>query len=163
MNAIDGGDRIALIGLFPPGTDPHSYQATPQDLIALNDAHVTFINGLHLEEALEGILASGDGDGVVVSVNMDVDTAGLAEPHAHDEDEGHADEAEGDEHAHDEGGDEHAHDEGGDEHAHDEEGDEHGADANKGPEKRPHRRSEFRPTQRHVSPAKPGCRRSGHG
>ncbi len=51
-----GGDAISLRSLLPPGADPHGYQATPDDLRAINDAHLLFVNGLGLEESLEAIL-----------------------------------------------------------------------------------------------------------
>ncbi|MDD5764280.1 MAG: zinc ABC transporter substrate-binding protein, partial [Candidatus Bipolaricaulis anaerobius] len=31
-----GGERVALAILFPPGTDPHTFEPTPQDLVALS-------------------------------------------------------------------------------------------------------------------------------
>jgi ABC-type Zn uptake system ZnuABC Zn-binding protein ZnuA len=42
-------------GFTPVGADPHTFEP-PQDIVALSDADVVFINGLHLEEALEPIL-----------------------------------------------------------------------------------------------------------
>ena len=53
-----GGDRIEITTLLPPGADPHSYQARPDDLRKLNGAQVVFMNGLHLEEAMEPTLDS---------------------------------------------------------------------------------------------------------
>ena len=117
-----GGDQIDLVGLIPVGADPHSFEPRPQDLVALNEAHVIFVNGLGLEEPLEPLLENLDGDGVVVSVNTGVETRQLGDEetdHAHEEgdhaDEGeHTDEAEhAEEETHAEAGDhadaEHAH------------------------------------------------------
>lgn len=64
-----GGDAIALTTLMPMGVDPHSYAPSPQDLRALNDAHVILINGLGLEEALLPILTKLETPIPVVSVN----------------------------------------------------------------------------------------------
>lgn len=72
-----GGDRVDLYTMLPVGADPHSYQATPQDLRALTDAHVIFINGLGLEEALA--LALEDFVAKTVSVNTGVETLELGE------------------------------------------------------------------------------------
>lgn len=87
-----GGEQIDLVGLIPTGADPHSFNPTPQDLVALNDAHVIFINGLHLEEALDPVLDNLDGDGVIVAVNDGVDTiateAKESGDHDHGDDEG---------------------------------------------------------------------------
>ncbi len=46
------GDAIELTTLIGPGVDPHTYQPTPQDIAAIERAHVVFINGLGLEEGL---------------------------------------------------------------------------------------------------------------
>lgn len=64
-----GGDAITLTTLMPLGVDPHSYAPTPQDLRALNDAHVILLNGLGLEEALIPMLTELENPVPVVSVN----------------------------------------------------------------------------------------------
>ncbi len=74
-----GGNFIHLVGLMPVGADPHGFAPTPRDLIALNDAHVIFINDLGLEETLNSVLRSLDGEGVFVSVNTGVETIQLGE------------------------------------------------------------------------------------
>lgn len=130
-----GGEHIALSTLIPTGSDPHSYETNPKDLVTLNDAHVIFMNGLHYEVALQSILDTTAQSTAVVSVNDNIETIDFdeahedehADEHAHEEDE-HADEHdhEEDDHEEDEHADEHDHeeDEHGDEHGHDE--DEHG-------------------------------------
>ena len=60
-----GGGLIDLAVLMPPGTDPHSFEPTPQDVAAVADAHVLFTNGVGLEEFLEPLLESA-GEGVTV-------------------------------------------------------------------------------------------------
>ncbi len=72
-----GGDTIELTALLPPGSDPHSYQATPDDLRRINDAQVIFVNGLHLEEAMAPVLENLDTPTPVVSVNDGVVTREL--------------------------------------------------------------------------------------
>lgn len=44
-----GGDRIDLVTIMPPGTDPHTYKPSPGDIAKLHDADLIFFNGLHLE------------------------------------------------------------------------------------------------------------------
>ncbi|MDR7555123.1 MAG: zinc ABC transporter substrate-binding protein [Armatimonadota bacterium] len=44
-----GGDRVQVVSLVPPGTDPHTYEPRPDDLKRVADAHVIFYNGLNLE------------------------------------------------------------------------------------------------------------------
>lgn len=65
-----GGNHIALHPLMRPGIDPHSYTSTPQDMRTLDSAHVVFINGLHLEDALAVRLGSLTAP--VISVNVGV-------------------------------------------------------------------------------------------
>ncbi len=93
-----GGDRVELTALLPPGADPHSYQATPDDLRQLNGAQVIFVNGLHLEEAMAPVLENLDAPTPVVSVNAGVTTRLFgAESHADE----HDDEGDGADGAHD--------------------------------------------------------------
>jgi ABC-type Zn uptake system ZnuABC Zn-binding protein ZnuA len=47
-----GGDAIELTMLMGPGQDPHSYKPVAQDMVAVSEAHVIFVNGWDLEEAL---------------------------------------------------------------------------------------------------------------
>lgn len=84
-----GGDAIELVQLLPPGTDPHSYQARPDVLRALNQAHVVFINGLHLEEAMAPVLESLDSGAPVIAVNTGVTPRELQEEHADADAEAH--------------------------------------------------------------------------
>lgn len=89
-----GGEGIALRGLLPPGADPHSYQPTPDDLRAISDAHLIFVNGLGLEESLASILEEAQARAVVVNDGVEL----IAEEEE-EEGEGHAEE----EHDHSEG------------------------------------------------------------
>lgn len=50
-----GGPRVAVRALMGPGVDPHSYQPTPSDLRALQDAEVVAFHGLHLEGRMENV------------------------------------------------------------------------------------------------------------
>lgn len=51
-----GGTRVSVKSLMGPGVDPHSYQPTPSDLRALQDADVVAFHGLHLEGRMENVL-----------------------------------------------------------------------------------------------------------
>ncbi len=103
-----GGERIDLFTLIPVGADPHSFEPAPRDLLALNEAHAIFINGLGLEEQIESIIDSLEGAGVVVSVNTGVETTEFDGAQSYDEEEEHQ-EGIHDEDAHDAGDDKHSH------------------------------------------------------
>jgi manganese/iron transport system substrate-binding protein len=60
-----GGDLIDLKTLMPVGTDPHTFEPTPQDVAAVADAHVVFVNGAGLEIFLEDLIESA-GEGVTI-------------------------------------------------------------------------------------------------
>lgn len=47
-----GGEEITLIGLLPPGDDPHIYEPVPADIKALETADLILYNGFNLEPAL---------------------------------------------------------------------------------------------------------------
>jgi zinc transport system substrate-binding protein len=44
-----GGERVQVKNLVPPGAEPHEYEPTPQDIIALTKAKVVVYNGAGLE------------------------------------------------------------------------------------------------------------------
>jgi len=74
-----GGDHITLHTLMAPGIDPHSYTTTPQDVRLLTDADVIFINGVHLEEALDELLDTLAVPVVPVSVGVTLSELAPAE------------------------------------------------------------------------------------
>jgi zinc/manganese transport system substrate-binding protein len=53
------GDRLAVRSLLPTGVDPHGYQLTPQDAIALAESDVLIVNGQGYEAWLIGSYESG--------------------------------------------------------------------------------------------------------
>ena len=83
-----GGDEIALTVLLDPGADSHNYQPGAQDLIAVENAHVIFVNGWDLEGGLAGDLETIGGGVLIVPIS-----AGIA-PLAPGGDEGVEHEAE---------------------------------------------------------------------
>lgn len=64
-----GGEAIDLTVLLPPGTDPHTFDPTPQDVASVADAQVVFANGAGLEEFLEILLESAGAQNKVVYVS----------------------------------------------------------------------------------------------
>jgi ABC-type Zn uptake system ZnuABC Zn-binding protein ZnuA len=81
-----GGDAIALTTLIGPGQDPHSYQATAQDMVAIEEAHIVFVVGLGLEEALLGTIES-TATGPIAPVSAGIEPISPA-GEEHDQEEG---------------------------------------------------------------------------
>ncbi len=67
-----GGDKIDLSILLPAGSDPHSFQATPQSLAAIADADIVFLNGLGLEEFLSSIIDNAGGDAIILPLSKGI-------------------------------------------------------------------------------------------
>lgn len=53
-----GEDYIQLDLLLPVGTDPHTFNPTPQDMAKITNADILFINGMGLETFLDTYLGS---------------------------------------------------------------------------------------------------------
>lgn len=87
-----GGDLIDLTTLLPLGTDPHAFEPTPQDVAAVADAHVVFVNGAGLEVFLEPLLESAGEDVTVVPVSYGIALLQLKDAHEHEEEEEKEDE-----------------------------------------------------------------------
>lgn len=97
------GAGASVDSLLPIGADPHSYQATPSDVVRISESTVLILNGLEYEHFIESLLENADGERLVITA-----AEGL-EPHAVDEEsaESHAEEGEADEEAGHEAGDPH--------------------------------------------------------
>ena len=82
-----GGDAIELTTLIQPGQDPHSYEPGAQELTAVSDADVIFVNGWDLEETLVSTLESIGKDVPIVPVSANIQPLALgSDDHDHDHD-----------------------------------------------------------------------------
>jgi ABC-type Zn uptake system ZnuABC Zn-binding protein ZnuA len=68
-----GGDSIGLHVLLPVGTDPHSFDPTPQDIAKVTEADVVFVNGAGLEAFLDPVIESAGAADKVVWLSDGVD------------------------------------------------------------------------------------------
>ena len=68
-----GGDLIELNVMLPIGSDPHTFTPTPQDAALVANAHVIFINGLHLEEFLDELIQNAGGNASIITVSNGID------------------------------------------------------------------------------------------
>ncbi len=51
-----GGERVAVRSLIPAGVEPHDFEPTPQDVVALKHARVLIYNGAGFEPWVEKLL-----------------------------------------------------------------------------------------------------------
>ena len=74
---IIAGPLAQITILVAPGTDPHTYKATPSDVSALKQADAIFYSGLHLEAQMEKVLQSQKKKKAVVAVSQDLPRSNL--------------------------------------------------------------------------------------
>jgi ABC-type Zn uptake system ZnuABC Zn-binding protein ZnuA len=60
------GDRVAITGIVPEGTNSHTFEPAPTDAAVMEDADILFMNGLHLEEPTRELADANLGEGVPV-------------------------------------------------------------------------------------------------
>lgn len=85
-----GGELIELTGLFPLGSDPHTYEATPSDYQTMANADVILINGLGLEEFLDPTFEQIAEDTPIISLSDGIELLEFGQQsHEHDADHEH--------------------------------------------------------------------------
>jgi zinc transport system substrate-binding protein len=57
-----GGDHVTITQILPPGADPHEYEPTPNDAVALKNGRIFFYAGPSLEPWAEDLAASSNPD-----------------------------------------------------------------------------------------------------
>lgn len=110
------GETVDLTCLLQPGQDPHTYEPTPSDRRALEEADLILADGYNFSPDIAQLVTATQGKTVVNVLEVAVPDPLMGLPHTHDH---------GDDHAHDHGDDHaeeaHSHEE---EHSH-EHADEH--------------------------------------
>ena len=84
-----GGDRVTVTSLAPAGSDVHTFQARPNDLRAVADAKVVVMNGLGLDDWLDGTITAASAHATIVRLGDDLsgvdllpgDDPGTQNPH----------------------------------------------------------------------------------
>jgi ABC-type Zn uptake system ZnuABC Zn-binding protein ZnuA len=79
-----GGDAILLSVLLPVGSDPHTFDPTPQDVVTVAEADIVFANGVGLEAFLDPLLESAGATDRVVSVSEGIELIHPSEEHEHE-------------------------------------------------------------------------------
>jgi ABC-type Zn uptake system ZnuABC Zn-binding protein ZnuA len=75
-----GGDRVEVEALLPSGADPHTYELAPGRVADIVRADAVFLNGLGLEESIEGIVRT-NAEGEVVELADELPTLEDGNPH----------------------------------------------------------------------------------
>lgn len=66
-----GADRIAVTTLIGPNGDAHSYVPRPTDVVAIRNADVVLVNGLHFEGFLQRLVKASDTTAPIVELTRD--------------------------------------------------------------------------------------------
>ena len=99
------GEKASVVLLVPPGSEAHSFEPTPQDIIRIENCDLLLCNGGESEAWLEEILEGRENDILTLTMMDCVETLeeetkeGMqATEHSHEEHEEHGHEEEYDEH-----------------------------------------------------------------
>jgi manganese/zinc/iron transport system substrate-binding protein len=72
-----GGERVNVQTLMGPGVDPHRYLPTAGDKLKLEQAHLVFFNGLHLEGKMVDTFEKAKGRFRAFAITRDIDRSEL--------------------------------------------------------------------------------------
>ncbi|ENN91403.1 metal ABC transporter solute-binding protein, Zn/Mn family [Bartonella schoenbuchensis] len=67
-----GGDHISMTTLVGPNASIHTYEPTPRDVKVLRDAHIIFVNGLHLEDSINRLIAASDTKALLIEASANI-------------------------------------------------------------------------------------------
>lgn len=74
-----GGEHVAVKSLVGPNGDPHSFEPTPKDSLALSQADVVFVSGLGMEGWMDRLIAASGYKGKTVVASAGIDTLKMEE------------------------------------------------------------------------------------
>lgn len=66
------GDRFHVESLLPIGADPHSYQATPQDLARIAESKLIIFNGAGYEGFLQSLRENAGGEAMLIEASAGI-------------------------------------------------------------------------------------------
>ncbi|RUW17111.1 zinc ABC transporter substrate-binding protein AztC, partial [Mesorhizobium sp. M4B.F.Ca.ET.013.02.1.1] len=67
-----GGDRVSITTIVGPDGDAHVYEPSPADAVAMADADVVLVNGLHFEGFLQRLVDASATKAAIVTLTKDV-------------------------------------------------------------------------------------------
>ncbi len=84
-----GGDRADVALLLTPGTETHTYEPTPQNIIQINNADMFIYTGKYMEPWSDKIISSVDGNTKVLDVSKNINLRAIEHDHEPEEPEQH--------------------------------------------------------------------------
>lgn len=94
-----GGDKVEVSLLLTPGTETHTYEPTPQDIVKINNADLYLYTGKYMEPWSDRIAKAVDSDTKIVDVSANVNLI-ESEHENHEEHEAHDEEIRHENHNH---------------------------------------------------------------
>lgn len=112
------GDKADIRLLLSPGSEPHSYEPSPSDIVAIENCDVFIYNGGESDEWVDSVLSSLQNNNMKIMKMMDYVTLLNEQSGEHSHEHSHHEHSENEEsHSHEEDADiEHSHGDGYDEH-----------------------------------------------
>ena len=118
------GDSFDVETIMPPGSDPHDFQASAQQVQMMMSADLLIVNGANFEEGMLDVIENAESDGVMIFEATSV-ISQLEGSDDHSEHGGHDDHDEEKDHDDHEGHDDHDDHEGHDDHDEEKDHDDH--------------------------------------
>ena len=82
-----GGEKVEVSMLLTPGTETHTYEPTPQDIINVNDSDVFVYTGKYMEPWADRIISSVDSNTKVLDASQNTNMIKSEDDEEHDEHE----------------------------------------------------------------------------
>ena len=86
-----GGDKVEAILLLPPGTETHTYDPSPKDIVGINESDLFIYTGDYMEPWAQSISSSIEENVIVVNASKGIEL--VKHEHKHEENEEHHHEA----------------------------------------------------------------------
>ncbi len=76
-----GGDKADVYNMCPPGSEPHDFEPTAQDMAALTKADIFIYNGMGIEAWTDSIASVLKDTDVLIVEASDIEDAYVSDPH----------------------------------------------------------------------------------
>ena len=75
------GQNVDVITLLPPRSEAHGFAPTPQDLVAIAESDLIFINGLGLEDSLIDFFEDTSSSAITIRLSEEMQLDDSNDPH----------------------------------------------------------------------------------